>query len=172
MNPSNCLIRVEVSSDISAIYAAHAQAFPTEAEAKLVNQLRASHHLSLSLVAKVEGRVVGHIAFSPITVANISYHHQPLGIAPVGVIPKWQHRGIGSALIQSGLEQCLLLNVPFVVVLGEPSFYSRFGFGPAHRFGLENEYGAGEAFMVKTLAGDESDISSGLVHYGPEFAEL
>src|SRR5204863_1426042 len=105
----------------------------------------------VSLVAEVDGHVVGHIAFSPIQVDGESREGVGVGLAPLAVLPDSQRHGIGSRLIREGLAACNRAGYGFVVVLGWPEYYPRFGFIRADRRGLANEYGADEAFMVLEL---------------------
>ena len=165
------VIRVERLDDQAAIRAVHRAAFPTDAEAGLVDRLRDAGHSSVSLVAEVDGTVVGHILFSPVSIVAASGHRDGLGLAPVAVMPAHQRCGVGSALIREGLAVCRLQRCPFVVVLGHPAYYPRFGFLQASTVGLSNEYGADEAFMVLELQPDSLPPGDGLVRYGLEFAE-
>jgi len=161
------VIRPELPGDLAAIYTVHASAFPTDAEARLVDALRAACHLSVSLVAVDSGRVVGHIAFSPVSVPGAA---DGLGLAPLAVTPDRQRIGIGGRLIREGLAASDAAGVPFVVVLGHPDYYSRFGFRRAAEVGLGNEYQADEAFMVLELEPGSLPVGGGMVRYGPEFA--
>jgi putative acetyltransferase len=160
------LTRFEASSDIQAIHAVLASAFPTDAEAKVVDALRSSGRLSLSLVADANGDVVGHVAFSPVTVDGTP---MGWGMAPVAVKPGFQRQGIGGALIEEGLKQAKETGVPFVVVLGHPEYYPKFGFERASDIGLQNAYGADEAFMVVELTDGGIPDGGGLVEYCEEF---
>ena len=101
--------------------------------------------------------------FSPVTLLGTS---GGLGLAPIGVLPDYQNSGIGGALIRAGLEACQALGTPFVVVLGDPGYYSRFGFERAHRHGLENTFGADEEFRVIVFG---AAPPPGTVRYSPEF---
>jgi putative acetyltransferase len=161
-------IRPERPEDSGAIHAVHVAAFPTEAEARLVDALRAAGHASISLVAEDSGQIVGHIVFSPVRVDGSSSIREGLGLAPVAVRPSHQRRGIGSALIIEGLSACRQDGYGFVVLLGHPEYYPRFGFRRGSEFGLGNEYGADDAFMVLELV-PGSLPTGGLVKYGPEF---
>ena len=163
-------IRGERPADIPAIHAVHRTAFPTDAEARLVDCIRIGGHATISLVAEFAGQLVGHILFSPITIGG-----QPvsgLGLAPVAVLPEQQRRGVGSALIRAGLDACRAKGYGFVVLLGHVEYYPRFGFQPASRFGLGNEYGADDAFMALELTPGSIPAAGGLVQYGAEFTEF
>lgn len=162
-------IRAERPADAPAVDAVHRAVFPGEDEALLVAALRAAGHACVSLVAEVDGQIVGHIVFSPVSIAGTGQTGQGLGLAPVAVLPEHQRRGIGSQLIREGLDVCRQAGFDFVVVLGHPEYYPRFGFRQATQQGLANEYGAVEAFMVVELT-PGSLPPAGLVKYGPEFS--
>lgn len=153
-------VRPEEPRDVDAIRRVVTAAFPTDAEARLVDALRASGSLTISLVAEDEGPVVGHVSFSPVSGGG-------LGLAPVAVIPEMQRKGIGRKLIEHGLRLARESGAPFVVVLGEPGYYSRFGFEAASRWGWSDEYGGGDAFQAIAW-GDAPP--RGVVKYAPEFA--
>jgi putative acetyltransferase len=163
-------VRPEAPADESAVRRVHEAAFPTPAEARLVDLLRQDGQARVSLVAVAAGEVVGHVLFSPVTLDGVSTEPAALGLAPVAVLPDWQRRGVGSALIRAGLEACRRLGTPWVVVLGWPAYYPRFGFEPAGPRRLGNEYGAGEAFQVQELIPGSLPAAGGLVRYAPEFA--
>lgn len=158
----------ERPSDIESITRVLLAAFPNDAESRLVTALRAANRLTISLVARGSmGEVIGHIAFSPVIVEGAT---GGLGLAPVSVHPDWQGRGVGRALIEEGLARCRALGAPFVVLLGAPAYYGRFGFVAAKRFGLVDAYGGGEAFQVTVLVDGGLASARGLVRYAPEFA--
>ena len=161
------MIRAEEQSDIPLVRSLHRSAFPTAAEADLVDALRASGHLLVSLVAMDTSQLVGHVAFSPVSISDAS----PVGagLAPVAVLPAHQQRGFGARLIRAGIEACRDIGIDYVVVLGEPSYYQRFGFVSASESKLENEYGAGDEFMVIELNQNSLSGTAGLVRYGAEF---
>ena len=161
-------MRQERAGDTTAIHDVHRLAFGRTAEADLVDRLRSSGKLILSLVAEADGAVVGHIAFSPVTIESDQGAEMALGLAPVAVLPAWQRKGIGSDVVRRGLEG-VATRRESVVVLGHPAFYVRFGFVPASQFGLRSEYDAGDAFMVRMAEGREIAAGGGLVRYAPEF---
>jgi putative acetyltransferase len=161
------LIRCEAADDQATIFAVHAACFPSDAEARLVDQLRAARRLDVSLVAETDGAIVGHVAFSPVTTANGA---MGTGLAPVGVLAEYRQRGIAAELIRAGLDACRAAGFGWAVVLGEPEYYGRFGFRPAAEFGLSDEYGGGPAFQALELTPGGLPRGAGLVRYAPEFA--
>jgi putative acetyltransferase len=169
-------IRDEHESEREAVRAVHRAAFGNSQEADLVGLLRAHGKASLSLVALVGNRVVGHVLFSPVSVevmpAESRIEPAVLGLGPVGVVPELQKRGVGSRLIEHGLAACRRGGCHAVVVLGHPSYYPRFGFRKASDHGLFNEYNADDAFMVLDLVPNALDGIRGLVRYAAEFAEV
>jgi putative acetyltransferase len=167
-------VELERLNDRAMVYDIHRAAFPTSAEADLVDRLRANGRAVISLVARDADRLVGHVLFSPVSVHEFAggAATHGLGCAPVAVLPAFQRRGVGTALMEAGLERCRLSGIPFVVVLGDPAYYARFGFEPASRYRLESEYNAGDAFQTLLLKPDAFPAQCGLVRYAEEFAGL
>jgi putative acetyltransferase len=125
-------IRTATSLDRDDVRGIYLSAFP-EGEREIVSRL-AVHLLSeettpqtISLVAESEGAVVGHVAFSPVTIDN-NERLQGYILAPLGVKPDYQRRRLGSKLIESGIKQLLVMGVNILFVYGEPKYYGRFGF--------------------------------------------
>jgi putative acetyltransferase len=170
MTPPESAIRPEEAHDAPAIHAVHRAAFPTAAEARLVDRLRASGKARVSLVAQSGDLVVGHVLFTPVSIAGHPGCDSGLGLAPLAVLPDNQRRGIGSSLVREGLAACRELGCPFVVVLGHPAYYPRFGFQKASSLGLRNEYGVDEQFMVAIIDQGAFPPEGGLVQYASEFA--
>jgi putative acetyltransferase len=164
-------IRREQPGDIGSIREVHVLAFGGDAEAQLVDLLRKRNKASVSLVAVSQHRVVGHILFSPISISSAPQNFRGLGLAPLAVLPEFQNLGIGSQLTRVGLELCREANYDLVVVLGHEHYYPRFGFSRAKDHGLDNEYGAVDAFMVLELVPGTLQKVGGLVQYAPEFRE-
>ena len=162
-------IRDERPDDIAAIRNVNERAFGSSAEARLVDQLRAANKAVISLVAQHGNQVVGHILFSPVTVANAPESFRGAGLAPMSVLPEFQNQGIGSRLIGDGLIACRAAGYDVVVVLGHVGYYSRFGFAKAMDYGLENEYDASDAFMVLELRKGALERIGGLVKFALEF---
>jgi putative acetyltransferase len=160
-------IRPEKPKDDEAgIRDVHLAAFPTDAEARLVERLRAHGHHVISLVAEQDGKIVGHILFSPVLAGAC----HGLGLAPLAVLPDHQRQGIGSALVREGLAICKDLICEFVVVLGHPDYYQRFGFRRASEIGIGNEFRADESFMIRLIWPGFLRVGD-VAKYGPEFAE-
>ena len=164
-------IRPEVADDVAAVRAVHEAAFETSVEARLVDALRRNGKALVSLVAEADGRVVGHILFSPVTLVSVERPVVGAGLGPVAVTPSFQRRGIGKRLIQEGLSACRRNGSPFVVVLGAPAYYRQFGFRRASACHVANEYGVDEEFMLLELQRGALPSSGGLAKYAPEFAE-
>jgi putative acetyltransferase len=162
-------IRPERPADVGAIRRVLETAFPTAVEANLVEALRSAGRLSISLVADDGGEVIGHVAFSPVTAAGVA---AGLGMAPVSVLPARQRQGVGSRLIREGLAECARAGCAFVVVLGDPAYYGRFGWNPASALGLGNEYGVADEFMGLELTASGAPRCGGVVCYSPEFAGI
>ncbi|MBA4019867.1 MAG: GNAT family N-acetyltransferase [Pirellula sp.] len=164
------LIRSEQPGDVDAIHELVASAFPTDAEARLIDKLREADRLTISLVAVLSNRIIGHIGFSPVTVAASQLVRRGLGLAPLAVAEDCRRQGIGTALVQAGIEQCRNAGIDYVVVLGDPFFYGRFGFQPGSRYDVCSEYCDGPEFQVLELADGGSPRGGGLLRYAPEFA--
>lgn len=162
-------IRSEREEDWGAVREVLVSAFPTAEEADLVERLRENGNLHLSLVAEIDGDIVGHVAFSPVTIAD-NDQWLGAGLAPLAVRPDRQRAGIGSELTRDGLARCRKTGIPYVVLIGHPDYYPRFGFRPGADYHLSDEYGAGEAFMALELRDGWLAGKAGTVKYGPEFA--
>jgi len=136
----NILIRDEREDDAEVITAVTSAAFETmeisdHTEQFIVKALRAAGALTVSLVAEVDGAVVGHIAFSPIAISDGTPDWYGLG--PVSVLPKDQRMGIGKALIWEGLARLKGLGAKGCCLVGHPEYYGRFGFENVTGLGLE-----------------------------------
>ena len=151
---SNSLtIRETKKADRKAVLALIEAAFGQPDEATLVQKMWDEDAIALDLTAEENGSVVGHCAFSIVT-ADPALEGAALGMAPVSVAPSRQRSGIGSALVETGLDICKTRGASLVVVLGEPAYYSRFGFKPG---GAQNiawaALDAGDAFQIIDWAG-------------------
>ena len=165
------LIREEQPRDIGRIHDVNEAAFGRPDEARLVDVLRDAARPFLSLVAEENGEVVGHICFTPVEVERYEGSKiNILGLAPMSVHPAHQRRGIGSKLVEAGVEECRRAAYPAVVVLGHPNFYPRFGFRPAAPNGLVSTYDVPEpVFMVLELQPGALRDLRGVARYHPAF---
>lgn len=147
-------IRSEIPSDYPAITQVNKLAFGKEEEAQLVEKIRHSQYYipELTLIAEVENIAVAHVMFSYINLVG-EETLKVLGLAPLAVHPNFQNQGIGSALVNAGLNKANQLGEALILVLGHPEFYSRFGFKPSIDFGIKSPFPVPEEiFMVKPLA--------------------
>ena len=164
----NVIIRKETESDVAAISEITIAAFKNltisnHTEQFIISALGAANALSLSLVAEIDGRVVGHIAFSPVTVSDGSTGWY--GIGPLSVLPEHQRQGIGKALVHEGLSRLKALGAKGCVLVGEPSYYERFGFRNLPQLVLE---GVPQEYFLALPFGDYR--SSGTVVFHGAFA--
>jgi putative acetyltransferase len=165
-------IRAEKAPDARAIRAVHLAAFaPRSNEADLVDLLRQNGQATISLVALEEGRLAGHVLFSPIAISPAQPALRGLGLGPLAVLPELQRHGIGTRLAMRGLEVARDADYDFAVLLGAPAYYQRFGFRPASGFGLDSDYQAGDDFMAVELRAGALTGVSGHVQFRPEFKQ-
>ncbi len=165
------LIRREAASDQRAVFAVHNAAFATENgsvayEATLVDDLRAAGDIiaRLSLVAEIDGLVVGHVLGSRAHIDG----HPSVGLAPLGVLPSHQRRGVGSALMHAVLAAADALDSSEAVLLGDPGYYQRFGFQPAQPLGvLPPDPEWAHHFQIRTLTSWTG--THGIFRYAPAF---
>ena len=134
------MIRDETEADVGAIREVTVAAFATlevsnQTEHFIVEALRAAGALTISLVAEVQGQVVGHIAFSPVTVSDGTPAWYGLG--PVPVLPAWPGPGIGKALVREGLARLEAIDARGCCLVGHPEYYRKFGFENVSGLGLE-----------------------------------
>lgn len=166
------IIRQETERDYVRVYSLIKTAFKTAQhsdgnEHNLVRALRKGRAFvpALSLVAEVEGKIAGHILFTEAKVGN----NTVLALAPLSVLPEYQQRGIGSALIKEGHEIAGKMGYQYSLVLGSETYYPRFGYLPAARFGIEVPEGIPSAnFMALPLQKDAGPVC-GAVTYAGEF---
>lgn len=165
------------SADREAIRAVHLAAFPTPAEADLVDILRANGEIDAarSLLAEVEGAVVGHCLLTATTLERrdgTSAIGPVVALGPIAVLPAWQGRHVGTALMRMALERCAADGAGAVVLVGSPTYYLRFGFGPARDVGLlPPGHWPDDVWMAHLLpAWTPADV--GVVHYAAPFMEM
>ena len=166
------LLRPETPDDLPGIRLVNERAFPTQAEADLVDLARARGKVALSLAAIAEGQVVGHVLFTPVALDPPRPELSTgLGLGPIAVLPEYQRTGIGSRLMRAGLEHVRRLDYAFVVLLGSPAYYSRFGFTPGRAFGLSSDYGDGDEFQAREIHPGALRGAKAVIKYIQEFAE-
>ncbi|QAT62933.1 N-acetyltransferase [Acidilutibacter cellobiosedens] len=126
----------------------------------------------LSLVAELDGEIVGHIMLTKLLIENEGSKYDSLALAPVSVVPEHQNKGIGSALISESLKIAKEIGFKSVIVLGHDKYYPRFGFKPASTWGIKAPFDVPDEFFMALELGDGAleDIS-GTVVYSKEFSE-
>jgi putative acetyltransferase len=165
--PGACIVYEAWPEHAERVAAIHTQAFGQPDEAAIVGAVIASGVPVITLVADVDREIVGHVLLSPVTIEDRD-EPRGLGLAPLAVLPSHQRRRIGEQLVHAALERARLFGYAYVVVLGEPRYYTRFGFTPASRFHMRCEYPAPDAaFMAIELHGGVLHRASGLVRYVP-----
>ncbi|MCG7392089.1 N-acetyltransferase [Microvirga sp. ACRRW] len=161
-------IRVEEAADWTAVYTIYAEAFGQLTEAELVRHLHDDGDLILSLIAHGD-KPAGHIAFS-----RLALHETPairgVVLAPLAVRPEFQAKGVGSVLVRYGLEKLTSDGYDLVVVLGDPDYYSRFGFTPRLASQLKTPYDG--PYLQALALSDKGKEAHGPVSYARAFAEL
>lgn len=166
------IIRLEIPEDIPDITRINNQAFQQTNEGQLIERIRISGSKYLSLVAINNSKIVGHIFFSPATIDGADIPGMALG--PMAVLPKFQKKGIGSQLIREGLKRLKEANYQFVIVLGHPDYYPKFGFKAASTFGLKCQWEniPDNVFMAILLDKTSTEKLKGIVRYHKEFEVL
>lgn len=168
------VVRSETAGDIKAIDVVNLSAFEGEAEAQFVDALRSSPAFvpELSLVAELNGRVVGHVLLTKVPFKRRDGIMELLALAPMSVVPSQSHRGIGSDLIQAAIEKGRELGFGAIVVVGHPDYYERFGFRKASEWGLScNLRVPGDAVTALELREGALE-GGGVLDYPVQFEKL
>ena len=167
------IIRQEIPEDIRDIYALNEQAFGQPQEANIIDKLRNHCEGWLSLVAIETEKIVGHILFSSATIESKQGVVKGMGLAPMAVLPEMQRQGIGTQLVRRGIEYLGKIQCPFIIVLGHPEYYPRFGFELASRYGINSQWEGvpDEAFMILWLDKSMMNHVYGVAKYRGEFNE-
>jgi putative acetyltransferase len=173
--PAEITIRTERRDDVDAIAEVVEAAFGSPVEARLVGALRASDDFipDLSLVAELDGRVVGHVMISYATLQDGDGQHRIASLAPLAVAPELHRNGIGSALVREVIARTEDRGEPLVVLQGDPNYYGRLGFEPSVPLGIHlplPSWAPAEAAQVHRLAAYDTSLH-GLVVYPPAFDE-
>ena len=169
------IIEPETKNDYKQITRLLVAAFNGDAEAKLVEKLRKTpaYVSNLSLVAKYENIIIGHVLLYPIKINNGKEKCNSLSLAPISVIPTFQRKGIGRRLIKKGLEEAQKLGFKSVIVVGHSKYYPRFGFKKASNYGISAPFDVpDEAFFVIELEKNGLKNCAGTVEYPREFMEV
>lgn len=162
-------IRPEEPGDRGAVWLLNRAAFVgSPGEADLVEALRDDGKVVLSLVAEIEGRVVGHVLFTHVSLGGPYSTSTALGLGPLAVLPGYQGQGVGSALVRKGLDACREAGYTSVFLLGAPAYYSRFGFVQARRHGVHFQDDR-DAFQVVELVPGSLSGSNATLSYEPQF---
>jgi putative acetyltransferase len=163
------IIRAERPSDVALVRDVNRLAFEQDQEANLVDALRSNGAVLLSLVAVIDDAMVGHILYSPAFIGAV----EGAGLAPMAVLPGHQRQGIGSQLVEAGNARLRRLGCPFIIVLGHPGFYPRFGFRPARPMDITCEWDVpDDVFMIALLDEHRMRGISGLARYRQEFSTI
>jgi len=166
-------IRKQAQRDAAAIRRVHEAAFARPQEEALVEALAAHEAILLSLVAVLDASVVAHALFSPVEVRSDADVLVGAGLGPLAVLPQFQRLGIGSKLVNEGVRRLRARGCPFVVVLGHPEYYPRFGFVPAIRHGIECQWQVpDDAFMLLALDAPRLAQFHGVARYREEFSAV
>jgi predicted N-acetyltransferase YhbS len=177
MNP-DITIHQETPEDYDKVIVLIEKAFETleisdHNEGKLVEKLRKATTFidELSLVAELNGQVVGHILFTPVVIDNGVQQFHSLVLAPVSVLPEFQKMGIGEQLILAGHKKAKELGFQSVILLGHPEYYPRFGYKSASFWGIRTHYElpSEDVFMAIELTEGALAGASGMVIFPPEF---
>jgi putative acetyltransferase len=162
-------VRPERANDRAAVRRVNEAAFGQPDEADLVDAVRSAPE-AISLVAESDDAVIGHILFTRVTIEAAGRQAEAMGLAPMAVLPEWQRRGVGTALVKAGLAACAASGHEIIVVVGHPSYYPRFGFVPGYSKGMRYDVDVpDEAFMVLELRRGALERVAGVVKYRPEF---
>jgi putative acetyltransferase len=168
-------IRSETENDFTAIRRVNDLAFGRPEEGRLVDNLRLlpEYEARLSLVAELEGKIVGHVLFTPIYIhAEDGEEYPCLSLGPIAVIPDYQKQGTGGQLIRAGHLTALELDYTAVLLLGHPSYYPRFGYQPADKWELTNPWQInGEPWMAIELVESALTGKAGKAIYPDAFNE-
>ncbi len=167
------VVRHERPEDGEAVRTVNRLAFGRGTEGRIVDLLRERCSDTVSFVAVEHEEIVGHIFFSPVTIVGDAGPIRGMGLAPMAVLPARQREGLGSLLVRHGLDHLRNRTCPFVVVLGHPSYYPRFGFERASLHGVHSQWEGvpDEAFLVLPFDRDLMCAVRGVARYREEFDE-
>lgn len=166
------VVRTETPADRAAVLEINRAAFGADGEAVLVERLHADGDVVLGLVAVVDGEPVGHLLFSRLPITWATGETVPAAaLGPLAVLPAWQRQGVGSALAREGLRRCGERGIVAVVVLGDPAYYTRFGFRAALASRLQTPWSGPHLMAIELEPGSLGD-EAGIARYAPAFMAL
>jgi putative acetyltransferase len=162
-------IREERADDFAMIREVNRRAFGGDQESDIVDALRANGAALVSLVATQNDRVVGHIMYSPARIGDVT----GAALGPMAVLPEHQRAGIGSKLVEAGNQKLKASGCPFLIVVGHPAFYPRFGFRKASALAVKCEWDVpDDVCMLLILDHARMQGVSGPVKYRHEFSTV
>lgn len=167
-------VRAEKEDDFRAIDVVNLSAFQGESEAQLVGELRKSAAFipDLSLVAELNGRIVGHVVLSKAGLKAGQGLQEILALGPMSVVPSQSHRGIGSELIDAAVARARALSFSAIVIAGHPDYYLRFGFKPASDYGLTSNLPIPSDAITAMELVDGALSGGGEIVYPEQFRQL
>lgn len=171
-------VRMARAADFAAMHSLSAAAFKRPAEAELIDKLRAADALLLAQVATGERQLLGCALYSPATVTGPGGQREYPALGPIAVVPAWQRRGLGTALMRAGMAALRRRGHALLFLIGHVSYYPRFGFEPALPHGFTCDYvqpgGAHEHFMLLQLQAGilKRDSFRGHLRFHPAFDEV
>jgi len=164
------IIRCERRSDEEDVARTFREAFGRTWESELVVQLRATGELVFLLVAQYRGRVIGAAVFNRVVISGPRGQHAAVGLGPVGVAPGLQRRGVGTRLIEVGLELLKDLGHTRIVVVGDPRYYGKLGFRSADKYRITCDQAQAQSdVLLAELSPHSFGGIEGIAHYPPAF---
>ena len=166
-------IREENNNDKDDIRYINDSAFGQPQEGSVIDKLRESDSEVFSMVAEFDNKIVGHIFYSTAVIEGNNERVVGMGLAPMAVIPEYQKQGVGKQLIIESLKILNKKSVPFIIVLGHESYYPKFGFEKASKYGIKCQWDGvpDEAFMIMILNKEKMSNIHGVAHYRDEWNE-
>ncbi len=171
-NNTKELLRGEKQTDFDDIYELNKLAFGTDAESKLINELRKTRNYikGLSIVLLIEEKIIGHAMLTHAHIANRGRRFGCLALGPMAILPEYQRRGYGTKLLEEALLRAKECGYKAIVVLGHSEYYPKFGFIPASNKNIRTRFNVpAENFMVLELAPNALKGITGLAEYAKEF---
>lgn len=167
-------VREETPEDVRAIDVVNLSAFQGETEAKFVTAIRKSAAFipELSLVAELNGRIVGHILLSVVGLLGSGGEKKVLALAPMSVVPSQSHRGIGTALVRAAVTKAGSLGYAGIVVVGEPEFYRKLGFESAAKWALRTSLPVADELVTAVELVSGSFAGGGTIRFPELYLDL